>query len=283
MHNDLSRLQQSVASIMRDAAELVLSHYRQQDFTVKEKADDSPVTSADIESSQLLSRALEQLTPDLPVLSEEEIVPWEQRRQWQRYWLIDPIDGTQEFINGSGDFAISVSLVDNFTPILGSIYWPTEGLLYQAIKGQPAERLRYAAEGASQPAEAKVIQVRRLADPSRDELIIAVSRRQSQHKVLSRITPQRTVRTLPTGSCSLKSCLVAEGSADCFLRIGPTGEWDTGAAQVIIEQAGGQLISEHFKAVTYNRTASLDNPNFMVLGDPRVDWKKVFSGAVYSE
>lgn len=276
--HDLVTLQREVGAIMRDAAVQVLEHYQRQDFTVAEKADDSPVTSADIEASQFLTDALSRLTPELPVLSEEAIVPWPQRRQWQRYWLIDPIDGTQEFIKGSGDFAISVSLVDNFTPVLGSIYWPTEAVLYQALRDHPAQRLRYASALAGSRAEAEPIRVRQLTQPNEDELVIAVSRRQSQQKILSRITSERSVRTLATGSCSLKSCLVAEGSADCFLRVGPTGEWDTGAAQVIIEQAGGQLLSEHFQPVTYNRTASLDNPNFLVLGDPRVDWMSVFSG-----
>ncbi|MGX5915338.1 3'(2'),5'-bisphosphate nucleotidase CysQ [Aliidiomarina sp. Khilg15.8] len=275
MHSEREQLQvwqRQIGDIAKRTGDLVLQHYRAGDYSVAEKQDDSPVTSADIEASDFLIQALSELTPKLPVLSEEAIVPWQERRQWSRYWLIDPIDGTQEFINGSGDFAINIALVDNFRPVLGTIYWPTEDLLYQALHGAGAQRVSQR--------ESKTISVRKLGDPARDPLIIAISRRQPQERILSRMNPERPIDTLMTGSCSLKSCLVAEGSADCFLRVGPTGEWDTGASQVIIEEAGGSLVSEHFAPVTYNRTPSLGNPNFMVLGDPRVDWLSVFPGAV---
>ena len=278
MDKSFPELQQAVASIARDTGDLVLDHYRNHDFTVADKEDHSPVTSADIEASEFLTRALSKLTPDIPILSEEAIVPWQQRRDWQRYWLIDPIDGTQEFIDGSGDFAIAIALIDRFQPVMGSIYWPTESVLYQGMQGHGAQRIAMPATGALSNSER--IKVRRVADPRSGELIIAISRRQSQDKVSSRMNPARAVTPLVTGSCSLKSCLVAEGSADCFLRVGPTGEWDTGAAQIIVEEAGGNLLSEHFQPITYNRTASLSNPNFMVLGDPRVDWMSVFPGAV---
>ncbi|RAJ99184.1 3'(2'),5'-bisphosphate nucleotidase CysQ [Aliidiomarina maris] len=266
-------LQQALASILRDTGALVLDHYRRQDFTVTDKADDSPVTSADLAASEFLLAALQRLTPDIPVLSEEALVPWVERRNWQRYWLIDPIDGTQEFIQGSGDFAIAVALIDNFQPVLGGIYWPTEQRLYQGGVGLGAQRLDYSQSDSPEPTP---MQVRRLHDPAQDELVIAISRRQNHAKVAARMTSERAVRSVMTGSCSLKACMVADGSADCFLRLGPTGEWDTGAAQVIVEQAGGRLLSEHFEPITYNRTASLANPNFMVLGDPRVDWLAVF-------
>lgn len=275
MDNSLQVLQNEVASIACDVGDLVLDHYHNHNFTVTNKEDQSPVTSADIAASKFLIQALSQLTPDIPILSEEAIVPWPQRRNWQRYWLIDPIDGTQEFIDGSGDFGIAIALVDNFQPVLGSIYWPTQGAIYQAARGHGAQRIAVSRGGKSR---AQSIQVRQLKDPLEDELIIAVSRRQSEGKVLSRMNPARPLKSIMTGSCSLKSCLVAEGSADCFLRVGPTGEWDTGAAQIIVEEAGGNLLSEHFEPITYNRTASLANPNFMVLGDPRVNWKSVFPG-----
>lgn len=269
----VNSVQADLAAILRDTADLVLEHYHNHDFTISDKADDSPVTSADFQASEFLTRALNRLTPDIPVLSEEAIVPWTQRRNWNRYWLIDPIDGTQEFIDGSGDFAIAVALVEQFRPVLGSIFWPTEQLLYQGMEGHGSQRIAFNAQGGQQR---DAMQVRRLRSPNLDELIIAVSRRQNHAKVASRMTTTRAVKPIKTGSCSLKACMVAEGSADCFLRLGPTGEWDTGAAQVIVEQAGGTLVSEHFQPITYNRTPSLDNPNFMVLGDPRVDWVSVF-------
>ena len=269
----VKRLQPELASILRDTADLVLDYYHQHDFTVSDKADDSPVTSADLAASEFLIKALQRLTPDIPVLSEEALVPWAERRQWQRYWLIDPIDGTQEFIDGSGDFAIAAALVEQFRPVMGSIFWPTEQLLYQAIEGQGSQRIAFGTDGTL---HRDSLQVRQLKQPGFDELIIAISRRQNHAKVAARMDTARPVKPIMTGSCSLKSCMVAEGSADCFLRLGPTGEWDTGAAQVIVEQAGGSLVSEYFQPITYNRSASLENPNFIVLGDPRVDWVSVF-------
>ena len=259
----------TLAGIAREAGERIMKLYERRDYSTYQKPDESPVTSADMAASELIIDRLQQVYPDIPVLSEEsEHESYQQRRGWQRYFLIDPIDGTQEFISRSGDFAVNIALVEDNQPTLGVIFWPAGNSLYAAKRGEGAYKTTTA--GSQQ------IRVRALDDPQSDPIIIAISRRQPRAPVLSRIQTDRELQPLPAGSCSLKACFIAEGKADCFLRLGPTGEWDTAAAQVIVSEAGGTIVNENFEPITYNQTVSLLNPNFLVLGDPRVDWQSVF-------
>lgn len=262
---------QAVERIARDAGALIMRLYDRGEYQAFVKADESPVTSADMAAHRFIIQALEQLTPEVPILSEEsEAIEFHVRKQWQRYWLIDPIDGTQEFIARSGDFAVNIALIEDNRPVLGVIFWPAGDTLYAGLAGQGA----YKVDATGRQA----IQVRRLADPEQDPLIIAISRRQPRERVKRRMHTERKLKPLPAGSCSLKACFIAEGKADCFLRVGPTGEWDTAAAQVIVHEAGGQIVSEAFEPLTYNETAGLGNPNFLILGDPAVGWRDIFVG-----
>ena len=153
-------------------------------------------------------------------------------------------------------------------PHLGVIYWPAGDKLYLAQRGAGAFRRDINGEHP--------LRVRQLENPESDPVILAISRRQPRERVMQRMNPDRDLSTLPAGSCSLKACLIAEGQADCFLRVGPTGEWDTAAADVIVGEAGGRIVSEHFEPLTYNEEAKLGNPNFLILGDARVAWQDVF-------
>ena len=259
----------AIGDIARQAGGLIMSLYDDREFETYAKADDSPVTSADLAANELLLKALHKLTPTIPVLSEESgHVQFGERQHWPRYWLIDPIDGTQEFIARSGDFAVNIALVEHNEPVLGVIYWPSGDVLYAAQKGQGATK-----EDATgqQP-----IHVNQLTDPAQDPITIAISRRQPHERVTQRMSSERVFLTLPAGSCSLKACFIAEGKADCFLRVGPTGEWDTAAAHVIVHEAGGSILSENFEPLTYNRTADRGNPNFLILGDSAVNWREIF-------
>lgn len=269
-------LASSLANLLNDAAEtaaaagkLLLNWQQRGEYKVATKNDESPVTSADYAASDFIIRRLGALSPPLPILTEEALPPWRERRHWQAYWLVDPLDGTQEFIDGSGDYAVSIALVSQGKPILGVVYWPEKERLYFAAKGQGAWR--------KQGSELKNLQVRRLQNPATDPITIALSRRQPAERILSRMDySQRVLSQVLTGSCTLKACLVAEGTADCFFRIGETGEWDTAAAELIVHEAGGCLVSEHFQPLPYNQTAAVTNPNFLVLGDPRVHWQTIF-------
>lgn len=266
----LAQWLQGAAEIAQRAGDLILELYEEQAYETYEKHDDSPVTSADFAANRLIVDGLAALTPDVPILSEEgSHLSFAERKQWPRYWIIDPIDGTQEFIARSGDFGVIIALVEHNRPVLGVIYWPAGDVLYTAQRGQGAYRQDI--RGKQQ------IHIRRLADPEQDVIHLAISRRQPRERVLQRMTAERDLALFPAGSCSLKACMIAEGRADCFLRVGPTGEWDTAAAEVIVGEAGGCIVSENFEPLTYNREADLGNPNFIILGDPAVAWRQVFT------
>lgn len=246
----------------------IMKVYDSGDFTSYSKEDDSPVTTADYYSNEIITQYLSEHCPDIPIMSEEtKHESLEVRKSWQRYWLIDPIDGTQEFIARSGDFAVNIALIENHEPVIGVIYWPVGETLYFASKGNGAHK--------ESPKEDKPISVRKLQDPEHGEVLVAISRRQPTDRVMSRMTKDRIYNTIPLGSCALKSCFIAEGKADVFLRIGITGEWDTGAPQCIVSEAGGKILAADFEPLTYNRRQSLINPDFVVLGDQRVDWEHI--------
>ena len=253
-------------SAAKKAGEAVLEIYDSGEYEAYSKSDESPVTSADYKANEIIMAILQEQTPDIPIMSEEiEHCALAERADWERYWLIDPIDGTQEFIARSGDFAVNIALIEHNQPKIGVIFWPAGESIYYAIGGQGAFK-----ESA---VESKQIHVKKFTDPKEDPVVIAISRRQKRENVLKRLDNERTYQTLPAGSCSLKACFIAEGKADFFMRLGITGEWDTGASQCIVSEAGGRIVNKDFGPMSYNERESLENPNFMVLGDQSVDWQ----------
>ena len=265
---DAQQLFEIAKRAAREAGKVILQIYDSGDFTHYQKDDDSPVTSADYKANDIITEMLRREAPDIPIMSEEsDKVALAQRKNWKRYWLIDPIDGTQEFIARSGDFAVNIALVEDNQPIMGVIYWPSGNTLYSALKGHGAYK--------ESPLETKKITVRKLDDPEAGVVMIAISRRQAREKVMSNLSEHRRYQTLPAGSCSLKACFIAEGKADVFLRIGITGEWDTGASQCIVSEAGGTILAHDFAPLSYNERESVSNPDFMVMGDQRVDWQSI--------
>ena len=265
---DAQQLLEIAKRAAREAGKVVLQIYNSGEFTSYQKDDDSPVTSADYKANDIITGMLQRETPDIPIMSEEsDNGALAQRKNWKRYWLIDPIDGTQEFIARSGDFAVNIALIEDNQPIMGVIYWPPGDTLYSALKGHGAYK--------ESPLETKRIKVRELDDPKDGVVMIAISRRQAREKVMSNMSEHRTYQTLPAGSCSLKACFIAEGKADVFLRIGITGEWDTGASQCIVGEAGGTILAHDFEPLSYNQRESVSNPDFMVMGDQRVDWQSI--------
>ncbi len=262
----LSKLLEPVKVAAREAGDLLWQIYQSGDFEYNAKADDSPVTSADYAANRAIIERLSELTPDIPIISEENFhVPLLQRQDWPRYWLIDPMDGTQEFVARSGDFAVSIALVEHGWPALGVIYWPKEQIWYYATKGH----------GAFKQQRNLINRIRVREHQAGEPLRIAVSRRQTRAVIDALLSPSQLVEYIPLGSCSLKSCLVAEGGADCYLRIGPTGEWDTGAVHVIVEEAGGKILDSQFFPLTYNQRETLANPDFMVIGQSSAGWREL--------
>jgi 3'(2'), 5'-bisphosphate nucleotidase len=259
----LSRLLDPVKCAAREAGAELWQLYQSGDFQQQQKSDLSPVTSADLAANRLIINRLTEFTPDIPIISEEShLVPLAQRQDWPRYWLIDPMDGTQEFVARSGDFAVSIALVEHGWPALGVIYWPKEDLLYYASRGN----------GAFKQQRNFINRIRVNQHKAGDTLRIAISRRQPLQPIVELLQDNSAVEYIALGSCSLKSCLVAEGKADCYLRLGPTGEWDTGAVHVIVEEAGGKILDSEFTALSYNQRDTLANPDFMVMGQSDVAW-----------
>ena len=242
-------------------------------FTVDTKADRSPVTAADIAAHDILLAGLSDLLTDTPVLSEEDAIPaWSERRQWTRYWLVDPLDGTKEFVERGGEFTVNVALIENGEPVLGVVYVPTLGVTYVGSRELGAWKT-VASEGNIK----HKLQTRSL--PASGITLLA-SRRHGNDALpplldhLQRV--QGKVELQNIGS-SLKLCLVAEGKADLYPRLSPTCEWDTAAAQAVVEAAGGKVLGANGLPLRYNQQDSLLNGAFYVVGDSSVDWTRLLA------
>lgn len=250
-----------VISVAREAAEAVLQIYSQKIYQVESKLDNSPVTEADLLANNIIKMGLNKIDPSLPFLSEEdEIIPFEERVGWSRYWLVDPLDGTREFLAGTGEFTINIALVEDHQPVLGVILAPVLKRVYWAEKGQGAYKMDF--DGS--PLAIATHQ------ESRSPLKVVVSRRfhEKKNPLWNRLENKLGLyETLICGS-ALKICMVASGEADLYPRIGPTGEWDTAAGQCILEEAGGQLVDSQGYPLSYNTKASLENPLFYAIAAP---------------
>ena len=261
---NLEHLCQNARDIARQAGAEILQIYQQADFNIEHKADYTPLTSADLAADEVIKKGLQQLTPDIPILTEEsESIPFAIRRQWQRYWLVDPLDGTREFIKRNGEFTVNIALIENQRSILGVIYAPVPDTEYFAWRGGQA--FKKSAAQACQPIHT------RKADPQR--LRVAGSRSHASEKLKAYLEKLGPVELLSVGS-SLKSCLVAEGVVDLYPRLGLTSEWDTAAAQCIVEQAGGCMTQTDLTPLRYNTRDSLLNPEFFVFGDSSIPWNR---------
>ncbi len=255
----------AVIDIARDAGKKILDIYV-TDFDVSHKHDNTPLTEADMAAHKTIVNGLHGLDCDYPILSEESShIGFSERSQWTTYWLVDPLDGTREFIKKNGEFTVNIALIHEHKPILGVIYVPVSGDCYFAAK-------TFGAFKQLRGQEAVAIHTR---DKPRNMTIIAGSRSHrgdSLNEFLNKIGKYDIVSM---GS-SLKSCLVAEGKADIYPRLGPTSEWDTAAAQCIVEEAGGKILDLEMQPMRYNTKRSLLNPYFLVIGDTQFDWAQYF-------
>ena len=263
--HDLESLLPAVIRLVTDAGAAILDVYASA-HEVEYKTDRSPITRADRAAHDLLSAGLARLTPGIPVLSEEAAEQHDPgvRRPWREFWLVDPLDGTREFISRNGEFTVNVALVRDHRPVLGVVGAPVLGLTYYGAVGLGAFRARHGATPAP-------IHVRAAANP----LVVVGSRSHrgdSLDDVLGRLGPHDL---RPMGS-SLKFCLVAEGEADFYPRLGPTSEWDTAAAQAVLEAAGGAVTTIDGDPLRYNERDTLLNPDFLAVGDTSRDWRRLF-------
>ena len=263
MHDPWWNWLEPVRVLAAEASERILEIYATA-FGVSTKDDDSPLTAADLVAHHAISTGLRRLTPEIPILSEESAaVPFAERAQWRRYWLVDPLDGTKEFIKRNGEFTVNIALIEDHEPVLGVVRVPVSGLCYFASRGRGAFR-----QEPDQPPQPITVRPLCAGEPVR-----VVGSKTHGGEGLRAFVAALGEHHLVTIGSSLKFCQVAEGAADVYPRLGLTSEWDTAAAQAIVEAAGGQVVSaETGKPLRYNTRESLLNPYFVVYGDASHDW-----------
>ncbi len=249
-----------VRHIAFDAGRRILDVY-EQGFTVTGKDDHSPLTEADRRSNEFILAELARLAPDVPVLSEESAVAGpEIRRAWKFFWLVDPLDGTKEFISRNGEFTVNIALIEGERPVLGVVYVPMVGTCYSACRGAGAFK---------QKSECRPDPIRARAFAGGKPIVVA-SRSHAGPETAAFLASLGAHDTVAMGS-SLKFCLVAEGTADVYPRLGPTMEWDTAAAQCVVEEAGGRVLDARGRPLAYNKPV-LRNPWFIACGAGDTDW-----------
>ena len=253
-----------VRAIAAEAGARILEVY-QRPFSVSAKEDGSPLTEADRAAHRLIVSELSALTPDIPLLSEESAaIDYGVRAKWTRFWLVDPLDGTKEFIKRNDEFTVNIALVDSGRPVLGVVLAPVLDVSYWACAGQPAFK-------RTPDGHIGQIHARRYAG---GKATVAVSRSHPGARLAgflqSLAQREGEPQTMAMGS-AVKMCLVAEGVADAYPRFGPTSEWDTAAAQCVLEAAGGRLTDFEMRPLTYNKRSVL-NPWFLASGIGDYAW-----------
>ncbi|WP_438462487.1 3'(2'),5'-bisphosphate nucleotidase CysQ [Marinomonas sp. PE14-40] len=254
---------QALQEIIHDAADAIMEIYQRSDFGIEQKSDDSPVTAADLAAHHIILAGLNKLTPNIPVLSEENVIPYEERKDWPLLWVVDPLDGTKEFIKRNGEFSINIALVENHKSILGMVYLPVTQEGYFGVTGDWQNMKKAAVKWTQDGTE--LLKIREPKTP----LIAMTSRShgpnlpESLRKIL--LEDFDHIEEIAKGS-SIKACRIAEGEADLHLRRGPTCEWDTAASQAVVEAAGGVLMSFNGEPFRYNARESLLNGHFLVTG-----------------
>ena len=264
---ELDILREGIVAIARAAAQEILVVYGGE-FAVQHKDDDSPVTAADLAAHRCIVEGLERLSPRIPVLSEESAqdVPALVRRQWPRMWLVDPLDGTREFVKRNGEFTVNIALVEDGESILSVVQAPVTGALWHGQRGRGAFRR----EGMRDiPIHARA--------PATPPLRVAASRSHRDGRTAAVLQRMGEVEPIGLGS-SLKFCRLAEGAMDVYPRFGPTSEWDTAAGQCVLEAAGGAVLDlaageGQGRPLRYNQRDTILNGDFIALGDPTLPWR----------
>lgn len=264
-----TELLQAVLQIARQAGQAILDIYQQAPAQqgIVSKADDSPLTAADLASHHCIVQGLQAISK-LPILSEESSTEaWEVRRAWPRYWLIDPLDGTKEFVKRNGEFTVNIALIEQHTAVLGVVYAPVLQRSYFAARGLGAYR-----QDGDAPAYP-------IAVAQRGAVWRVVGSRSHQADSMTDFMQFLGSVDLVEMGSSLKLCLVAEGAADLYPRLAPTSEWDTAAAQCVVEQAGGQVLTPDLQTLLYNSKESILNSHFIVCASQEAAWSSFFQSA----
>lgn len=241
---------EQICRLAREAGAAIMVVYQgEKPLDVTVKKDDSPVTAADLAAHRIIKHGLAQLTPEIPLLSEEDPPAWEVRRHWQRYWLVDPLDGTKEFLLRNGEFTVNIALIENGQPVMGVVYAPVPDVLYGASEGKAWK------EEGGRSQQIQVCDARPLQ--------VVVSRSHSDDELRDYLAQLGDHQTVAVGS-SLKFCLVAEGRAQLYPRFGPTCIWDTAAGHAVAAAAGALVHDWQGKSLLYQPRESFLNPGFRV-------------------
>ncbi|CAM2813179.1 3'(2'),5'-bisphosphate nucleotidase CysQ [Moritella viscosa] len=252
MDISIDHLASQVNDIAVAAGQEILTIY-QRDFKVDTKDDNSPVTEADIAANDIIVASLRTITPNIPILSEEGVsIPWDERKQWQTFWLVDPLDGTKEFIKRNGEFTVNIALIHNQQPILGVVYAPVLDKLYYTNT-----------DGAFLLHGGETVKLAALPIPNDEIVKVVGSRSHASPEMALYVSRFTETDIIPVGS-SLKFCLIAEGSAHCYPRLGPTCWWDTGAGHAVACAAGAKVVQLDGSPLLYNHQESVLNPFFVV-------------------
>ena len=256
MKNELEyiKLTHDIIKIAKDAGFAILKVYKNPNIAVNVKDDDSPLTIADKTSNEIITNALKKLTPEIPILSEEgKKIDYSERKKWKLFWLIDPLDGTKEFINKNGEFTVNIALISNGEPILGIVYAPVLDILWHGnIK-----------EGSFKTDSDNSSIKLNVKKPDGTIKVVASRSHSNNPKLDNFLIKYPDYKLVKMGS-SIKICLVADGSADIYPRLGPTMEWDTAAAHAVVKFAGGNIYDlDNMNELTYNKS-NLLNPEFLV-------------------
>lgn len=248
-----------VIDAAEQAGKLIMDVY-QRDFTVEQKDDSSPLTEADLAAHEYIQQALEALTPQLPVLSEESAdISWQTRQGWREYWLVDPLDGTKEFIKKNGEFTVNIAHIVDGMPVWGVVVAPALDITYYGGT---------AVDGSFKVKDGSTHAIRVADVPIDTSGWCIVGSRSHQSEAFVEFIAQFDNPRITSMGSSLKICLVAEGQAHLYPRLGPTSEWDTGAAHAVLAGAGGKLIeAESAKHLLYNHKESVLNPYFIAAPD----------------
>ena len=251
-----------VSNLAISAGHAIIEHY-QKDIKVTIKEDQSPLTNADLDSNNIICSGLLKIDPSIPIISEESFVDWQTRKEWNKYWLIDPLDGTKEFINKNGEFTVNIALIENNKPVLGVIYVPVLSTLYFASQNYGSYKLNCSSKLDSLNKSNKIHVNNKKKS---DHLFIIGSRSHSNENFNEWIQENIEDYELLKKGSSLKFCKIGDGAADLYPRFGPTSEWDIAAGHIILIEAGGRVYSIDNDEIVYNKKENILNPYFIASG-----------------
>lgn len=277
----IEHLSVAIIAAIKAGAE-ILDVYK-EDFTVEYKDDDSPLTKADTRADDVIKKTIESAgLKDIPILSEEgRAIPFDERKDWSKLWVVDPLDGTKEFVKKNGEFTVNIALIEDGHPVMGVVYAPAKELLYYGLHGLGAFRVKgdaIAKTGSAMTPNEEFLDAQEILPLkiSKDSFTVVGSRShgsEAQEKFVKEIQKLHPKVEFISAGSSLKFCLVAEGSANVYPRLAPTMEWDTAAGQAVVEAAGGKVVvADTGEVLGYNREDLL-NPHFIVTGAGTADIK----------